>query len=82
MNIIDEFGLDEDNFVWQDLAMCLGTPPQAHFEDSESPGSIVESTKSICDYCPVKAFCLEEGLRTKSEGIWGGKRIKGGKVVE
>jgi hypothetical protein len=34
-----------------------------------------------CDGCPVAWQCLEEGLRTKAPGIWGGFVLNDGQEV-
>lgn len=81
MNVIEEFGLDPERFIWQDLSMCVNIPPQAFFEDAESNDNIKNAAQDICDYCPVKEMCLEEARGSKSYGIWGGEMLVGGKIT-
>lgn len=82
MNIIEEFGLDEDRFVWQDLSMCQNFPGNAHFEDAESHEGVYNAVREVCGYCPVAEMCFETGMETRSQGIWGGRKIARGKVIE
>lgn len=82
MNIADEFSLDEDSFTWKDLSMCVNFPTEAHFEDGDSKPSVSAAAREVCYYCPVQEFCLKYALENKEEGIWGGHKVKGGKIVD
>lgn len=82
MNIVEEFGLDEENFIWQDLAMCVNIPTDVWFEDSESNDAIDRAAKEICGYCPVKEVCLEKNVAEKAHGIHGGRRLSGGRIID
>lgn len=83
MNIAEEFNLDRERFVWQDLSMCDGIEPLAiFFEESESNPNVANAVKSICDYCPVKEMCRQDAIDTKAHGIRGGDMFVGGKVAK
>lgn len=82
MNIPEEFKLDPDHFVWQDLAMCVELPLSAFFEDAESSDNVLEASKSICGYCPVQEQCIAAAVEYKDQGLRGGKRMMRGKIVE
>lgn len=82
-DIIEEFGLDEENFIWQDLRMCAGMGDyNIHFEDAEGNDAIKRAAIEVCNYCPVREMCLQHGIDTKSTGIFGGKTLQGGKIVD
>lgn len=80
MNIVEEFGLDEENFVWQDLAMCVNIPLDAFFDGAEGNDNIAAAAKGVCDYCPVKEICLAKAQEEKSHGIRGGHELSKGKI--
>lgn len=81
MNIIEEFGLDEENFIWQDMAMCHGIPTDAFFDDADAKSSIEWAVKGVCEYCPVKRLCQDTVAEQKGQGIHGGERFFRGKIV-
>ena len=82
MNIVEEFGLDEENFIWQDLAMCVNLPVNAFFDDAESSEHVESSAKEICSYCPVRSICLQEALEHRDQGIRGGHKVARGKILD
>ena len=82
MNLVELFGLDSESFLWQDFAMCHGLPFEMFFEAAESNTFIEKSVKDVCDYCPVKSICLDEGQSNKEFGIWGGEKLERGKINE
>ena len=82
MNIVEEFELDEENFVWQDLAMCVNIPTEAFFDDAEGNDSIAAAAKEICSYCPVREICLTKAQEEKSHGIRGGHELRRGKIID
>ena len=72
---------DEDQFNWKDLAACKGMTPKAlgippeedwFFDGYESNKKTAVQVDQICLSCPVQAACYDEGVSTKSEGVWGG----------
>ena len=81
MNIIDEFNLDEENFIWQDMAMCHNIPTDAFFDHSESDSRVEDAVKAVCGYCPVREMCLQTAQDQKAQGIHGGERLLRGKIV-
>jgi len=40
----------------------------------DSPGVVlaIAKAKAICAGCPVRSDCLDEGLRRREWGVWGG----------
>ena len=65
----DLLNLPSQNPSWQDQAACRGAT--ALFFPAR--GQSLELAKSICDTCPVKLPCKEQGLIGNEKfGIWGG----------
>lgn len=60
---------------WAARAMCLNTDGDGAFERE---GSVAEREfiRSFCEQCPVRAECLEWGLRFDDEGVYGGLNRK------
>lgn len=40
--------------------------------DTDSPRCDVDRAKAICGGCPVRQWCLQEGVAGAEFGIWGG----------
>ncbi|RNM14558.1 WhiB family transcriptional regulator [Nocardioides pocheonensis] len=49
---------------------------------AESP-RVLEQAQALCAGCPVQELCLAGALeRREPHGVWGGKILVGGQVVE
>jgi len=59
---------------WMAEAACRGCDPALFYSERGSWTEVADA-KRICRECPVKAECLEYGLR-EPVGIWGGKTVK------
>lgn len=58
---------------WQDEAKCRGEDLNLFVYPSDYPTDKQRSKlESICNGCPVVLDCRIEGLRTMSDGWWGG----------
>jgi WhiB family redox-sensing transcriptional regulator len=58
--------------AWAEAAACRGSDLNLFFSDAEAK---VQQAKRICAGCPVRAECLDEGLRAEDSsryGIYGG----------
>jgi WhiB family redox-sensing transcriptional regulator len=65
--------LQDQNFKWQDHAVCTGMDTNIFFYDRNAKAQIVRARK-ICGTCPVAKDCLEFALTNNIEdGMWGGK---------
>jgi WhiB family transcriptional regulator, redox-sensing transcriptional regulator len=61
---------DPGDMVWQDLALCRETDPDAFFPEK---GGATREAKRICSRCEVRGECLEYALAHDERfGIWGG----------
>lgn len=67
---------DTKYFHWEMLAACRGTVTSVEddffFDAYEIDPVISRQVDEICLSCPVQDVCFEEGVSTKSEGVWGG----------
>jgi hypothetical protein len=86
-----DLDLDLEAIAWMKQAMCANHPDPDlwHYESSllQDERELAEwrtaEAISICNTCPVKAQCLEEGMKQENmlifnaiEGtIWGGKML-------
>lgn len=58
---------------WRDDAACVGKDVADFVYGSDEPTTQQRlRLESICSKCPVIIICRKEGLRTLSEGWWGG----------
>lgn len=70
--------LQDDPYAWLDYAACVGkyeTDERVIFPWGSRPPEPEETAAWIsenCDNCPVRQRCLDFGLKTDSEGVWGG----------
>ena len=61
--------------TWHGRAACRGVDTEVFFRRTGSSPRFVyddADAKAVCAVCEVTAECLAEGMRTKSEGVWGG----------
>jgi len=72
MSLIDDLGLDPDNFDWQDLASCRGMDTNWFYDTYENDEVAATAADQICYNCPVITACGLQALEAKEEGLWGG----------
>lgn len=80
-DFVERLGLDPETFEWQALGLCVGVEPEVFHSLSDRSPRIRNQAVAICDACPMQQICLEEGIRNKEYGIWGGKRLERGVEV-
>ena len=68
-----------ENASWMALGNGVGHDPALFFPptleeggDRQSASRAYDKARRICEGCPVKPECLEEGMREKDFGFWGG----------
>lgn len=70
--LIDELGLDPEQLVWQDLALCQGIEDNEDLYDNyESDPEIAKQVDEMCLVCPVMKQCAARGAEGEW-GVWGG----------
>lgn len=65
---------------WRDYSKCAGLNTEYFFDFYEYDPMIANVIDSLCATCPVKDFCLEEGVKGKEWGVWGGMFLVNGKL--
>jgi len=70
-SILDELGIDPDEFKWQDLSLCANLPTEYFYDKYESDREIAKATDQACLTCPVISQCFFAGAQGES-GVWGG----------
>src|SRR4051794_35218265 len=53
---------------WRQLAACRGMDPELFFPGR---GEATKPIRAVCDGCPVRVECAEDGM-TEKYGVWGG----------
>jgi hypothetical protein len=71
VSLLDELGIDPEDFTWHDLALCDGMDPELFYSKYESDEEVAKQVDEACLSCPVMKQC---GLRgpTGEHGVWGG----------
>lgn len=71
-NILNELGIDPDDFGWMDLAVCQGLDHNLFYDTYENDINIARSVDEMCLSCPVIKMCYEHGIQNDEQGVWGG----------
>jgi hypothetical protein len=79
-NILNDLGIDKDNFDWFDFAICKGMETNLFFEQYETDPAIAKSIDQACISCPVKKSCLSAGQENNEYGVWGGIYLNAGSI--
>lgn len=61
-----------------DHTPCQNVDPEIFF--ARDLDSVMQAC-DLCAQCPIAAWCLEQGVQTRSSGIWGGARLSDGRIV-
>ena len=79
--LISLLGIDPDDFIWQDLALCADVAnadeddpitPASFYERYEADTEIATQVDEMCLSCPVMAACAKTGMQNGEHGVWGG----------
>jgi hypothetical protein len=65
--ILDELGLNPEDFDWQQLSLCSNTPTMWFYESYENDEETAKAVDELCLHCPVFAECFKSG----ADGEWG-----------
>jgi len=79
-NILNDLGVDQDDFDWYHLAICRGMDTNLFYEKYESDINIAKSIDDACFSCPVSKMCYEAGVENDEHGIWGGIYLNAGSI--
>lgn len=78
--LISLLGIDPDDFIWQDLALCENVAdadpddpitPASFYERYESDPEVAAQVDEMCLSCPVMAACARAGQENGEYGVWG-----------
>lgn len=72
MNLLQLFNVDEEDYTWQDLAVCKDLNVNYFFDFYEEDPIKAAQIDEHCLTCPVMAECAEFARNHKQQGVWGG----------
>lgn len=79
-NILNDLGIDKEEFEWFDLSICRGMDTNLFFEKYETDVNIAKSIDEACMSCPVSKMCYESGIENNEYGVWGGIYLNAGSI--
>jgi hypothetical protein len=73
MSLLEQIGVDPEDFTWRDLGLCVGTDePDNFFEEYEHKENVAKNIDDMCLSCPVMKACAEYAQMHRESGVWGG----------
>lgn len=79
-SILNDLGINRDEFEWDDLAVCKGMDTNLFFDKYESDVNIAKNIDEACLMCPVSKICYDTGVENNEYGVWGGVYLNSGMV--
>ena len=79
-SILNNLGVDEDDFDWYDLAICRGMDTNLFYDQYEADQNIARNIDEMCLSCPVLQMCFEAGKEMNEYGVWGGVFMSSGSI--
>lgn len=79
-NILDDLGVDSDDFDWFHLAACSGIDTNLFYEKYEADENIAKNIDEMCLSCPVIKMCHQSGTSNSEYGVWGGIYLSAGSL--
>lgn len=79
-NILNDLGIDKDDFEWFHLAACSGVDTNLFYEKYEADVNIAKNIDEMCLSCPVIKMCHQSGMANDEYGVWGGVYLNAGVV--
>jgi hypothetical protein len=80
MSLLDQLGIDPEDFTWEQLAACNNMEVEWFYDRYENDNVHARNLDQVCYNCPVIRACAEQALDAKEEGLWGGVYWNNGKV--
>lgn len=77
-DILNDLGVDSDDFDWYHLAACLGMDTNLFFDKYEADINIAKNIDEACLSCPVSKICYQSGIDNNEYGVWGGIYLTAG----
>ena len=79
-SILNNLGVDEEDFEWYHLALCDGMDTNLFYDKYEADQETAKQVDQICLHCPVIKQCYAEGVAGKERGTWGGVYMDLGRI--
>ena len=79
-NILNDLGVDTDDFDWWHLAVCRGMDTNLFYDKYEVDANIAKNIDDACLSCPVLKMCYETGVEKAEYGVWGGVYMSSGEI--
>ena len=79
-SILNNLGVDEEDFEWYHLALCDGMDTNLFYDKYESDINIAKNIDEMCLSCPVAKMCYEVGIERSEHGVWGGVYLSAGLI--
>ena len=79
-SILNNLGIDTEDFDWYDLAICRGMDTNLFYEKYELDANIAKNVDEMCFSCPVMQMCYKAGIENNEYGVWGGVYLSSGSI--
>lgn len=79
-SILNNLGVDEEDFNWYDLAVCRGMDTNLFYDQYETDQNIAKNIDEMCLSCPVISACYKSGQEMNEYGVWGGVFMTSGSI--
>jgi hypothetical protein len=79
-NILNDLGVDTEDFDWWHLAVCRGMDTNLFYDKYEMDVNIAKSIDDACMSCPVMKMCYQSGVDNSEYGVWGGVYMSSGEI--
>lgn len=79
-NILNDLGVDTEDFDWWHLAVCRGMDTNLFYDKYEADANIAKSIDEACLSCPVMKMCYQSGVENSEYGVWGGAYLSSGEI--
>lgn len=79
-NILNNLGIDEEDFSWFDIAVCRGMDTNLFYDKYEVDANIAKNIDEACLSCPVISNCFKAGKNNSEYGVWGGVYLTAGSI--
>jgi hypothetical protein len=79
-DILNNLGVDEEDFDWFHLAICRGMDTNLFYDKYESDPNIAKNIDEMCISCPVVSICYQNGRENNEYGVWGGVFLNSGLI--
>ena len=79
-NILNNLGIEKEDFQWYDLAICRGMDTNLFYDKYEVDSNIAKNIDEMCLSCPVVSMCFESAQENNEYGVWGGVYMTAGSI--